>query len=122
MIQVKTLQDGMMHELDRLADGVRIEYMLHFEIALREQFRATQSAVHVITRSLKTSGRLSSTHSKDSWSGEITYGGLSEGSIHNPVDYAEYERERGGHHDFLAPAIALEEQYVKAMMTLLRGY
>lgn len=115
------VHDEFDREINRFADGVPIEYLLQFEIVLHEQFRGTQAAVHVITRSLKSSGKMSSSHSKSSWEGEITYGGASEG-IHNPVDYAEYERERDGVHDFLAPAEAIESEYQNAMMTYLRGY
>jgi hypothetical protein len=115
------VHDGFDREINRFADGVPIEYLLQFEIVLHEQFRATQAAVHVITRSLKSSGNVSSSHTNSSWEGEIAYGGPSTG-IHNPVDYAEYERERDGAHDFLAPAEAMDGEYQKAMMTYLRGY
>ncbi len=120
MIKLEVI-DEFDREINRLADGPAIEYMLQFEIVLHEQFRASQAAVHVITRSLKSSGRMNSNHSKSSWEGQITYGGPSTG-IHNPVDYAEFERERDGRHDFMEPVVAMEGEYEKAMMTWLRGY
>lgn len=121
MIQVKRYDAGIDTEVNRLAAGPTSADLLAFEIVLEDQFRATQAAVHVITRSLKGSGRSSFKMDNNSWEGEIRYGGPSPGFIHNPVDYAEFERERDGAHDFLAPAETLSDGYINAMEEFLRG-
>jgi hypothetical protein len=120
MIKIERLTNGIEDEVNRLADGPTLMDLEHFEIVLDLQFVATQEAVHVITGSLRSSGRASSNMSEGTWEGEITYGGPSTG-IHNPVDYAEYERERGNFHDFLAAVKIYEEYYVRAMNSFLGG-
>jgi|SRR6187402_676848 len=120
MIKIETITEGILSEVERLARGPQPADLFEFEIVLEEQFRATQQAVHVITRSLKSSGKADSKMNGHSWEGEITYGGQSFG-VHNPVDYAEFEREREGGHDFLAPAIGLSREYVAAMNKFLEG-
>lgn len=120
MIKIEIIEEGILAEIDRLARGPSTTDLLKFEAVLQTQFNATKQAVHKISRSLLLSGKIESHHSKDSWSGEITYGGASEG-IHNPVDYAEYERERDGAHDFFAPLDGLSSEYVTAMEFFLKG-
>jgi hypothetical protein len=121
MIKVDRYDAGIDTEINRLAAGPTSADLLAFEVVLEDQFRATQAAVHIITRSLKGSGRSEFKMDENSWEGEITYGGPSPGFINNPVDYAEYERERQGSHDFLAPADRLSSGYVEAMNEFLRG-
>jgi hypothetical protein len=120
MIRVETELDDMYYEVDRLSRGPAYSDLLDFEIVLQDQFQASQRAVHVQTRSLKMSGKSSFNSTKDKWEGEITYGGPS-GGIFDPVDYAEYERERGGLHDFLAPVERLSREYIAAMRKFLEG-
>lgn len=120
MIRLERTSDGVSAEIDRLARGPASVDLLEFEIVLQDQFRATQSAVHKITRSLSLSGKMQSDMKGDKWQGEITYGGSSFG-VHNPVDYAEYERERDGAHDFFNPLEGLSHGYVAAMEAFLRG-
>ncbi len=120
MIKVYTVNDGIEKEIDRLANGPTPADFLKFEAVLAQQFQDTQRTVHVVTRSLKSSGKVNSSSGGNSWKGEITYGGQSEG-IHNPVDYAEFEREREGAHDFLAPAIGISDSYIAAMNAFLEG-
>ena len=121
MIRIERLQSDIEKEVDRLAEGPTHLDIEKFENVLISQFAATQTAVHVITRSLKNSGKVNSNVSENRWEGEITYGGPSPGSIHNPVDYAEYERERDSNHDFLLPAERLGNYYVQAMQAFLGG-
>lgn len=120
MIKIERLSDNIEKEIDRLSDGLTPQDILEFERVLTSQFVATQNTVHVITGSLKSSGRVASDSSKTHWEGTITYGGPSEG-VNNPVDYAEYERERGLLHDFLAPAEELSSSYIAAMNSYLEG-
>ena len=120
MIRIETITDGIEKEIDRLADGPTLKDILAFERVLAAQFAATQAKVHVITRSLKSSGKSASNYSQNKWEGTITYGGPSTG-VHNPVDYAEYERERDASHDFLSPAHTIESGYIQAMNEYFGG-
>ena len=120
MIRIEKISNDIEKEVSRLAKGPQFDDMLRFERILISQFAATQSAVHVVTGSLKSSGRVASSHSDTKWEGTISYGGRSAG-IHNPVDYAEFERERDSSHDFLAPARNIETQYIQAMNEFLGG-
>jgi hypothetical protein len=120
MIKLERLNNAIDDEVDRLANGPTAADLILFETVLAQQFQASQRAVHVVTRSLKTSGKVNSTTRGNSWEGEITYGGPSEG-IHNPVDYAEFERERDGAHDFLAPVKGMSSNYIAAMNAFLEG-
>lgn len=71
------------------------------EHALAKTFEQTQEDVHVITGSLRGSGKTESDFQDSVWSGEISYGGASPGFPKDPVVYAGYERARGDDHDFL---------------------
>jgi len=79
-----------------------VKTILALEQALASGFIATQAHTHVITSSLKFSGTTTSHFDGDTWEGTVEYGGPSTG-VNNPVDYAIYERQRGGEHDFMAP-------------------
>lgn len=120
MISIERYHDEVLAEVERLARGPSSVDLLEFEIVLQDQYRATQAVVHKITRSLAMSGKMQSDIKGDKWEGEITYGGPSYG-VHNPVDYAEYERERDGAHDFFRPLEGLSNGYVRAMEAFLRG-
>lgn len=87
---------------------------------LTRTFAATQAATHIITASLKLSGKTSSDFTGEEWSGKIEYGGPSAG-INNPVDYAIYEQARGGDHDFMLPTVAFEDQFESAMLDFFDG-
>lgn len=108
-------------ELDRLADGPSPATIAGLESVLAESFAETQMVVHIITGSLKASGKIESDYADDEWSGLISYGGVSPGSVHDPVDYSRAERERGGIHDFLAPALAASGRYGEVIGNWLRG-
>lgn len=120
MIKIERITDGISAEVDRLARGPSPVDLLEFEIVLQDQFEATKLAVHKITRSLALSAKMESDMKGDTWEGEITYGGPSYG-VNNPVDYAEYERERDGSHDFFAPLKDFDHAYIKAMEDFLKG-
>ena len=79
------------------------------EMALAKGFAMTQANVHVITSSLRWSGKTDSNYDGDSWEGNIEYGGASTG-VHNPVEYAKYEQQRGGAHDFMNGLDAVEAE------------
>jgi hypothetical protein len=108
----------MNKELDRLEDAPN-RAKLYLDSVLSRGFNLTQGAVHVITASLKTSGVKDSKMRKDVWIGTIRYGGKSLG-VNNPVNYAIYELERDGDHDFMKPLDTLGPLYVKAILKALK--
>lgn len=108
-------------ELDRLIDGPDVTAVVELESLLASQFQITQQTVHVITGSLKNSGKISSHLTKDSWVGQISYGGLSAGFPHNPVKYAHYEQERNGTHNYMAAIYPLDSLYGDAVESWLKG-
>jgi hypothetical protein len=108
-------------ELDRLLDGPAVEDLIEFESILVSQFQMSQQKVHIQTGSLKNSGRLSSSLTKNKWEGSIIYGGLSAGFPHNPVKYAHYEQERDGSHDFMEGVYSLDIRYGEALESWLKG-
>lgn len=76
--------------------------VIRLEQALLQAFEQSQQDVHVITGSLRGSGRTHSNFDGSIWEGTIEYGGDSPGFVNDPVVYSQYERARGGDHDFLA--------------------
>lgn len=70
------------------------------DAVLEEAFILSQAATHILTGSLKNSGKSSSSFSGETWKGEIAYGGASVGAPKDPVVYAWYEWRRGGAHNF----------------------
>lgn len=85
------------------------------EALLKAAFEETQAATHVLTGSLKASGKTESDFHDDVWSGTIEYGGElwrtpAPGPPNDPVDYAIYEMARGGDHDFLAGLVGFEDR------------
>lgn len=83
------------------------------EGVLAAAFAETQAATHILTGSLKASGKTDSDFDGDVWEGSITYGGVLwrapfPGPANDPVDYAIYEMARGGDHDFFAPLAAFD--------------
>lgn len=114
---------GADRELRRLEHGFDLEDLAAFEAVLTAQFQATQQAVHVRTGKLKASGTISSRTSEHAWHGEISYSAIRPASRNSgPADYAPYEQARGGAHDFIAPAEALDGAYEGVVMRFLRGY
>lgn len=96
------------------------------EAMLAAAFAETQAATHVITGSLKASGKTASDFDGDEWTGEITYGGAlwkpaAPGPPNNPVDYAIYEMARGGAHDFFGPLVAYEGAVEQILVNYFKG-
>lgn len=102
-------------ELQRLESHPTPHMLANLEDALSQVFAMTQAQVHVITGSLKGSGKTSSKADQNSWEGTIEYGGPSPGFPNNPVNYAIYERARGGTHDFLANVHLANELFEQAI-------
>ena len=122
MIHISSDYSALEKELDRLKGmpGPKARALLN--AVLKEGFVTSQARVHVITGSLKSSGKSSSKGSKatHTWEGTIEYGGPSK-SVNNPVDYAIYEKARGEDHDFMGNLHLLHSQYITAIEAGLRG-
>lgn len=85
------------------------------ETVLHAAFEDTQAITHVITASLKGSGKTESDFDGDNWTGSITYGGSSPGFKNDPVTYAIYEMARGGDHDFFRNLQLYDRQFEDAI-------
>lgn len=126
-VELKTNWRSILSELDRLERAPK-KAAMYLDGVLHSGFAATQASVHVITGSLKSSGKASTTFDGNDWEGEISYGGASLG-VNNPVTYAIYEKARGAHwagpssakgsHDFMAPLSQLDSLYIKAILRAL---
>lgn len=98
--------DGWVHGAARFRGDVLRATYRRFEDALDAAFDMTQRDVHIITGSLKLSGKKYITiFGMDDVGVGIEYGGDAPGAVNDPVDYAWFEMRRGGSHDFLTPAI-----------------
>jgi hypothetical protein len=75
-------------------------------------------SVHVDTGSLKASVKSKSETFIDKWIGEVEAGGVSTG-VNNPVDYAIYEKRRGGGHDFFGNLHMMQSVMVDAIKEIL---
>lgn len=120
MIEIHGDYSQMDHELDRIDSLPDGEMKGLLDAVLAAAFAATQEDVHVETGSLKSSGRTESHSAGAKWQGEIHYGGPSMGP-NNPVDYAIYEKARGGPHDFFLPLAAFEDAFAEAVAKGLGG-
>lgn len=112
--------DGLIADVRNLSNAPSFRVIRGLERTLRNAFLDTQAKVHVITSSLKGSGRSSSefvapTH----WEGHITYGGPSPGFPNDPVVYAIYEMARGGEHDFFRDLPMYDPLFVQAILSQL---
>jgi len=115
-------------DLDDFYDALRVlsgpgpETVAALDGVLSKGLAETQARVHVITSSLKRSGRTETTRDDDSWDGSIVYGGPSPGSVNDPVEYAEYERQRGGTHDYLSNLPLLHSDFEDALYASVRAH
>lgn len=97
------------------------------EAALAGAFVATQAKTHIISGSLKASGKTESDLVGHKWTGEITYGGpligppAGPGPAHDPVEYAIYEAARGPEHDPLAGLEVFDKQFEAAIDEHFKG-
>lgn len=104
-----------------ILEGPGPETVSALDVALMEGFTQTQSSTHVITGSLKGSGRKSSEVAHQGWRGEISYGGPAPGFPRDPVDYAKYELQRGGAHDFFSSLPMLYRDFEQAMFATVKA-
>lgn len=117
MIILKSNWSEIERELDRL-EKAPDRASLYLDVVLYKGFAETQAVVHVITGSLKSSGKASTDFDGNTWRGRISYGGVSLG-VNNPVTYAIYEKARDEDHDFMTPLKTLDSLYTKAILKAL---
>lgn len=85
------------------------------EGVLSSAFAETQALVHILTASLKLSGKTSTSFDGKVWEGQISYGGKSPG-VNDPVDYAVYEMARGDVHDWFRTLPSFYDQFEAAVL------
>lgn len=121
MIKLESDWSDIKKELRRLkriptgADKRRLDMVLRFGLA------QAKSIVHIDTGSLYASGKKESSMKGGWYSGHFEFGGSSKGSVHDPVDYAIYEAERGGPHNFMSGVDSLHPLWIKAIQDILEG-
>lgn len=103
------------NELDRIIDMPNDKTTGLLDAVLDFGFKQTQAATHVLTGSLKSSLKKDSKETDSTWRGTISAGGASLG-INNPVNYAIYEKARGGDHDFFGNLHLLHQMYIAALL------
>lgn len=108
-------------EVDRVGDLPNLPAIVKFEAILERLFAETQFVVHVETGSLRASGEHKAWYHNRKWHGRISYGGMSHGMPNDPVKYAEFERERGGAHNFMRPIAHADNYYFRAIRDALGG-
>lgn len=110
----------VIEEVSRIGSGPSFKTVGALEQVTADGFMATLAAVHVITGSLKGSGRTETEFDGTTWQGTILYGGPSPGP-NNPVDYAIYELARGGDHYWFGVLDSFEQSYEQAVLTHFQG-
>lgn len=100
-------------EFDRLIAMPTPKMSALLDGMLAQTYAATNLATHVLTGALKASEKVEKDKPRlHQWEGQVRFGGPS---VPKNVDYAIYERARGGDHDFLQPAIDSEPEWVTAI-------
>lgn len=108
-------------ELDRLEGMPDEAITARLDAVLTAALVEAKVGTHVITGSLKNSGRENSETTGHRWEGTIEFGGPSPGFPHDPVKYAGYEKARGGSHDFMEPIYHYHEAFREALREGLEG-
>lgn len=145
-VRIEMDASDALREIHRLAGGPGLDDVHRFERVIIAQYQATQAVVHIITGSLRRSGKVDfdAGFTGHQWNGEVTYGGDAPGAVRGYVKYARYEQQRaiGGanyrrargwlpgtniqgeantDHDFMWPVAGFEPDYLEAMLAFLRG-
>lgn len=102
-------------------EGPGFETLEALSATIAAAFEETQQMVHVITGSLKASGRVKNQRTEDGWEGTISYGGQAPGMPHPVVSYAKEEFGRGENHDALRNTHAYREDFLNAMTATVRA-
>lgn len=109
-------------EIDRIERMPSRKMIASLDAVLDVGFAEVVANTDVITGSLKSSAKKDSgaNAAKQQWEGSIQMGGPSAG-VNNPVDYAIYEKARGGEHDFFKGLPGLHPAYIAAILKGLAG-
>lgn len=102
-------------------EGPGVETLEALSQTLAEGFAESQELVHVVTGSLRASGRVINKRTESGWEGEITYGGASPGSVHPVVRYAKQEFGRGEEHNAMRNLDLEHSKYLDAMFATVRA-
>jgi hypothetical protein len=105
-------------ELSRIEGMPNAKMNTALDTAFELGYETVKADVHVQTSSLKNSGKKSTKHGRSKWEGKFSFGGPSTG-VNNPVDYAIYELDRGGDHDFMKTTPQMRATFVTAIKTVL---
>lgn len=116
----------LINDLEEGARPPSFKITAKFEAVLGQAFAHTQAQTHIISGSLKASGHTSSDFDGDTWSGTVAYGGPLwaspvPGPPHDPVDYAIYEKARGGAHDFFSGLEVYEQEFERIINEFFPG-
>jgi hypothetical protein len=121
VIEIHSDVEVILARLDALSDLPDAKAKLLLDGVLEVAFEWTQADVHIDTHSLRPSGRKDSKtiKYKKQWVGEISYGGATAGPK-RVVDYAIYEKARGGAHDFFKSLPAAMPLFAEAVREAMR--
>lgn len=115
MIQIHGDYAEIDAHFDKLSKAPTPRGVMALEAVLNTGLGIVKVGTHVLTGSLKASEKADSERTEPhGWEGTITAGGPSTG-VNNPVDYAIYEKRRGGAHDFFEPLDGMKPLWVKAV-------
>lgn len=117
-IEIHSNWDAVERELRRLKNVPTVRDKQRLDRVLQWGLNRTLTDVHIDTGSLFTSGKTESVMRLGRYSGTIRYGGVSEG-VNNPVDYAIFELDRGGPHDFMRSTFLLHPLWVDAIKEIM---
>jgi hypothetical protein len=104
--------------------------IMELESIFLAKFQEVQAAVHVITGSLKGSGRTDTDYAEGVWKAEMVFGGPAPGYPHGNVGYALAELARGnaptlnhpeGGHYYYEPAYDMPELIIPVIEEWLGG-
>lgn len=107
-------------EMDRLEDLPNAKTNMLLDTVLKSVEGLVVGQVHIDTDSLRQSAKTDSNERGAKWIGTLTMGGESTG-VNNPVDYAIYEKRRGGAHDFFNGIEVFHAAWVAAIKLGLKG-
>ncbi len=117
VILIKSDYSDLDSEFDRLESMPTLKMTAALDGVLDLGFQTARANVHVDTGRLKKSGKQASKTAKtlNKWEGMFSFGAPSEG-----VDYAIYEKERGGAHNFFNQVFLLKNLFRVALLKGLR--
>lgn len=115
MIVIRSDYRALEKEFDRLESLPDAKMNASLDTVLTQGFETARSRVHVLTGALKASGKKTSSSNKSlsRWQGMFSFGAPNQG-----VDYAIYEKERDGSHNFFSQVHLLNQRFIRA---ILRG-